>query len=275
MEEKGNMTEEEIADRVDAASDYLYGMRLAMRQETNLPEKMLPCSLAEAYQVQGKLVERILARIGEHPVGYKVAATNVLAQQLLAVNAPLFGRLLSASCYPTPAALSASRFTVRCVEAEFAFEVGEDMPPNGGAYTAETVKKYLAASLPAIEIVDHRYEDWSQVGAASLIADNAIHGAWVAGERCLDWRTLDFVHHPVTVFVNGEQHAAGSGANVLGSPLAVVAWLANELPHYGQQLRQGDWITTGTAAAVYYAVAGDRILADFGQLGQVEVAFIP
>jgi 2-keto-4-pentenoate hydratase len=258
-------------DRVMAAANYLLGMRQEKRQEARLPADIAPRSLEEAYQIQAQLVEQILARIGGQPVGYKVAATNVRAQQLLAVDAPLYGRLLSASCHPSPAALSASDFTVRCVEAEFGFEVGEDMPPNGGAYTTETVKEYLSAALPALEIVDHRYHDWSKVGGTGLVADKAIHGAWVEGERVNDWRTFDFAHHPLTMFVSGAEFAGGSGAAVLGNPLAVVAWLANELPHYGRQLLRGDRITTGTAAEVYFANSGDHIRADFGSLGQVEV----
>jgi len=260
-------------DRVIAAANCLLGMRWEKRRESKLPSEFAPRTLEEAYQVQDRVVEQVLARIGGQTVGYKVAATNVRAQELLAVHAPLYGRLLSASCHPSPATLSASDFTIRCVEAEFGFEVGEDVPAIGKAYTAETVKEYLSAALPSLEIVDHRYHDWSKVGAPCLVADNAIHGAWVEGERFSNWRTLDFAHHPLTVFVNGAAFATGSGAAVLGNPLTVVAWLANELPRYGGKLLRGDRITTGTAAEVYFASAGDHIRADFGSLGHVEVTF--
>ena len=60
--------------------------------------------------------------------------------------------------------------------------------PAGPAYTAETIREFIGAALPSIEIVDHRYRDWQAVGAPSLLADNAIHGAWVAGEPSADWR---------------------------------------------------------------------------------------
>ena len=66
---------------------------------------------------------------------------------------------------------------------------------------------------------------------------------------------------------------SGSGANVLGDPLAAVAWLANELPRFGRQLRRGDKVTTGAAAQVYLAAPGDRVSADFGSMGRVEVTF--
>ena len=60
---------------------------------------------------------------------------------------------------------------------------------------------------------------------------------------------------------------------MLGNPLNVVAWLANELPKHGRALHRGDKITTGTTAEVYLANPGDRITADFGALGSVEVRF--
>ena len=111
--------------------------------------------------------------------------------------------------------------------------------PAGPTYTAETIREFIGAALPSIEIVDHRYHDWKTVGAPSLLADNAIHGAWVAGEPYAGWRDLDFARHPVALVVNGEQTFPGSGAAVLGNPLTVVAWLANELPRFGRRLRRG------------------------------------
>ncbi|MCE9530387.1 MAG: fumarylacetoacetate hydrolase family protein, partial [Planctomycetes bacterium] len=129
------------------------------------------------------------------------------------------------------------------------------------------------SGFAAIEVVNHRFHDWKKVGAPTLIADNAIHGAWIEGRHYSKWQSIDFTSHPTSLFVNGKQVFAGSGANVLGSPLKVVAWLANELPKFGRQLRRGDKISTGTTTAVYPAQAGDQIRADFGELGHVELKF--
>jgi 2-keto-4-pentenoate hydratase len=127
--------------------------------------------------------------------------------------------------------------------------------------------------IPAIEVVDHRFHDWRLVGAPTLAADNAIHGAWVEGERKLYRPSFNLGAHAVNVIVNGKPWRTGSGANVLGDPLNVVAWLANELPKHGRGLRRGEKISTGTTAEVYFANAGERVVADFGVLGEAEVGF--
>jgi 2-keto-4-pentenoate hydratase len=257
-------------DRVDAACDYLLSLRRSQRRVAALPNGIVPRSMAEGYEVQKRLVEKLLEQHGGRPIGYKIACTSELAQRALGVDGPFFGVLLSYSTQASPAARPASDFLVRCAEAEFAFEMAEDVPP-GKTYTAESIRDSIAAAIPGIEIVDHRYENWQTVGAPSLLADNAIHGAWVAGEPCAAWRDLDFATHPVKLVVNGAQTLPGSGAAVLGNPLNVLAWLANELPKYGRRLGKGDRVTTGVTTDIYLAKAGDSLVADFGPMGSARL----
>ncbi len=259
-------------DRIAAACEYLFDMRTNQRTVAALPADVVPRSLAEGYAVQEMLVRKLLDRIGGRPIGYKIACTSELAQKALGVDGPFFGVLMSATSHASPATVPGSDFTCRCAEAEFAFEMGADVP-GGTTYTAESIKDFIVAALPGIEIVDHRYHDWKTVGAPSLLADNAIHGTWVYGEPSARWREFDFATHATKLIVNGERTFPGSGAAVLGNPLNVVAWLANELPKFGRVLRKGDRITTGVTTDIYLAVPGDHLAADFGPLGRVELMF--
>jgi 2-keto-4-pentenoate hydratase len=259
-------------DRVAAACDYLWDLRQTKRRVAALPPDVVPRNLAEGYAVQERLVARLMETFGSRPVGYKIACTSELAQQALGVDGPFFGVLLSHSTHTSPARLAGSDFTVRCAEAEFGFEMAADVPA-GRTYTAETIREFIGAALPSIEIVDHRYHDWRTVGAPSLLADNAIHGAWVPGELYAGWRSLDFATHPTSLVVNGDKTFRGSGAAVLGNPLTVVAWLANELPRFGRRLQRGDRVTTGVTTDIYLAQAGDRLAAEFGPMGGVTLDF--
>jgi len=259
-------------DRITAAAEILFDLRQSKRPVAALPEEVVPRDLAEGYRVQERLVAKILDQGNGTPIGYKIACTSDLAQKALGVSAPFFGVLMSHTSHRGPATLPGSAFNCRCAEAEFGFQMADDVPIGGG-YTAETIKPFIAAVIPSLEIVDHRYHDWKTVGAPSLLADNAIHGAWVEGEPVADWRGIDFASHRTALIVNNERAFIGSGAAVLGDPLNVVAWLANELPRFGRRLRAGDKITTGLTTDVYLAKPGDRLAADFGSLGRVELTF--
>jgi len=71
--------------------------------------------------------------------------------------------------------------------------------------------------------------------------------------------------------INGQLKGEGSGAAVLGHPLNALTWLANELNVRGLGLKAGDFVTTGVTTDIYLAGPGDRVLADFGRVGQVEL----
>jgi 2-keto-4-pentenoate hydratase len=260
-------------DRIRACCDYLLELRHKRLRVSALPSNVRPESLAEGYRVQGLLVDRLLEQQGGKKIGYKIACTSELAQEALGVDAPFFGTLLSATTFANGAKIVAANHLVRCAEAEFGFEMVADVP-GGPTYTADSIRDFIGTVIPSIEIVDHRYLNWQVVGAPSLLADNAIHGVWVTGEPTTNWHGIDFATHPTALIVNRDKRFPGSGAAVLGNPLNVVAWLANELPKFGGKLQKGDKITTGLTTDVYLANPGDHLAADFGALGRVEMEFV-
>ncbi len=74
----------------------------------------------------------------------------------------------------------------------------------------------VASLHPAFEVVTSAYgAAWTGLSAPALVADNAVHGAFVPGPGVADWRGLDLAAHPVTLFHNGTEAGRGRGANAL------------------------------------------------------------
>jgi len=259
-------------DRIIAiASAELLNMRADHRIERDLPPDGRPGDLAEAYRIQEAVVDGLLPA-GARRIGYKCACTSEIAQRALRIDRPVFGQLLSHTSSASGVVLPADRFVHRVIEAEFGFRLGRDVEPLAGGHTIESIADHIDAVIPAIEIVDYRYESWT-IGALQVAADNAIHGWWVHGEPVLDWRNLALADVRATVRRDGHVVTAGSGAAVLGHPLTVMAWLANELPLFGRSLNAGDLVTTGVTTDVFEAEAGDSIIAEFDGIGSVTVGF--
>jgi 2-keto-4-pentenoate hydratase len=238
-----------------------------------LPSGCRPASLREAYACQAALIERLAPEYGA-PVGYKIGCTSEWAQNLLGVDAPFYGRLLSKRVYRSPAQVPLGDFSLCIIEPEFAFKMAADLPPEGAPYEESDVIAAIGTLLPAFEIVDSRFRTWTTVGALSLIADNGSNGAWVAGEDYAgDWRTLDLAEHVMELHVNGAVVRQGSGEKVMGNPLHALIWLVKTLNQQGYGLKAGELVSTGVCCEVYQAVAGDRLRADFADLGTVELTF--
>lgn len=248
-------------------------MRRTGRVIPDLAPELVPPDFATAYAIQDEVVAGLLADAGSSaPSGYKCACTSEIAQQALSIDRPVFGQLLPHTTSPSGSTLDTGGFTHRVIEAEFGFRLGRDVPQGSGPHTPESIAEFIDAVVPSIEIVDYRYESWT-VGALQVAADNAIHGWWVHSDPVEDWRGLDLAATPVSVARNGETVTTGSGANVLGHPLQVMAWLADEVTNYGRILRAGDMVTTGVTTDVFEAEAGDYIVADFAGVGSTEVYF--
>jgi 2-keto-4-pentenoate hydratase len=254
------------------ASDLLAHARTLMQRLPGLPAAVRPQTPEAAYAVQAELIPKLLAQLGGSAIGYKIACTNEVAQRQLHVDGPFFGRLLSATTHEAPARIRSSEYFMRVMEAEFAFQMARDLPPLGTVRSREEVAGAVEGVMAGIEVVDSRFDSWTTVGTPSLIADNACHAAWIRGPLVRDWRDLDLAAQKVRLIINGEVKGEGSGAAVLGHPLNALTWLANALNRRGMALRAGDCITTGVTTGIYLAGPGDRVVADFGTVGAVELA---
>ena len=238
------------------------GRRLAA-----LPEPVRPKTREQGYAIQAALERRTASPL----FGWKIAATSKAGQAHIAVDGPLAGRLLRERVYEPGAAVPFGANHMRVAEAEFAFRMASDLPPRETPYGVDEVLAAVAALHPSIELPDSRFDDFTLVGAAQLIADNACGHYFVLGPAAPDaWRDVDLAAHRVVGRVTDKLEREGRGANVLGDPRVALAWLVNELSGLGETLRAGQVVTTGTCVVPLEIAAGDHVVCDFGELGVVE-----
>ncbi len=235
-----------------------------------LPADCRPTDRAEGYEVQAEFVRLS----GQRVAGWKIAATSRAGQKHINVDGPLAGPLLSDRVLDGAAAAPVVSLTgniMNVAEVEFCFRLGADLSKRGTPYSIEDVFKAVESLHPAIEVPDSRYHDFIHAGAPQLIADTACACWFVLGPATsADWRARDLAGHALTAFKNGSPAGTGIGANVLGDPRVALTWIANELKTYGEGLRAGDVVTTGTCLTPVPVAPGDRVLADFGDFGAVE-----
>ena len=256
-----------MASEVEQASNLLWEHWTQGRRLAQIPESIRPSSRADGYAVQAMLE----GRSGAPLFGWKIAATSVAGQKHINVDGPLAGRLLKERAFENGATVPFGANHMRVAEAEFAFRMGRDLTPQWGPFSVADVVDAAASLYPAIEIPDSRYDDFTIVGAAQLIADDACAHYFVLGEASPpSWREVELAAHPVRGEVVGKLTRDGVGSNVLGDPRMALAWLANELSSLGVTLRAGQVVTTGTCLVPLEIAPGDQVRMDFGALGRVE-----
>jgi len=257
-------------EAVSAAAAVLWRHWTESTRIPELPERCRPSTRADGYAIQ----QQVAALSGQPIVGWKIAATSRAGQAHIGVDGPLVGSVLASRVLPDGTNVSLSGNAMRVAEAEFAFRFGRALPARESAYGMEEVLEAVESLHTTIEIPDSRYEDFARVGAPQLIADNACACWLMVGPAArIAWRDLDLPQHRVAAFLNGVAAAEGVGANVLDDPRLALAWMVNELRVFGDGVRVGDLVTTGTCIPPVAIAPGDRFRADWGSLGVLEASF--
>lgn len=255
-------------DEIELASTELFKARRDFQKLSLKSSTSRPLTVKDAYRVQEKLVNKLLKAEQTTKIGYKIGATNPAAREMLGANEQFSGNLLASYSYPSSKTIYAKDYHVIVLEPEIAIKLNKDLGPINGLYTPETAAKSVGAVAPAIEIVTSPFPVWNEAGICNIIADNAANGAWIYGDFIEYSDNLDLKKQNVSLTINGTIQRNGSGSNVDGGPLIVLAWLANFLLDNGQMLKAGDTITTGSTTLPFQAGSQQHVIADFGILGE-------
>ena len=221
----------------------------------------------DAYRIQLENVRHRTGR-GVCVVGHKVGLTSKAMQEMLGVDEPDYGHIFDEILIEDGDELKADRLIAPRAEPEIAFVLGRDLA--GDEIDAEQVIRSTAHVLPSLEIIDSRIADW-KIGLVDTVADNASCARVVLGTLHTPVNRVNLPTVSVTMKVNGAVAGEGTGSAVLGNPAEAVAWLANAVAAYGVTLKAGHVILPGAMCRAADIGAGDHVVADFGELGTVEV----
>lgn len=256
-------------EAVRSAADVLWRCWTGATRIAQLPADIRPQTRADGYAIQSAVVSLFRQPV----VGWKIAATSVAGQRHIGVDGPLVGSLMADRVLDSGGRVSLAGNHMRVAEAEFAFRFARRLEPRSRPYTDVDVLDAVAALHPTIEIPDSRFEDFARVGAPQLIADNACAGYLIVGAPAAGWRDADLAAHAVRGMLDGDPVVEGVGANALDDPRLALTWMVNERRAYGDGIRAGDLVTTGTCIAPVAIAPGRHFRADFGGLGALDVGF--
>ena len=233
------------------------------------PEWMKRLSREEAYRVQQGVLARYV-KAGERHAGWKVGLTSKAMQAQQGVHEPVLGFLLASGERP-----SGTRFTYADLirpgfENELCLTVGTTL--RGPGVTTERAMAALSAVAPAFEIIERRGDFAADLNVS--LADNAQQRAWVTGAAVAPPAGLDLATVEVEVVVDGAPSERALGREVLGTPAASVAWLANKLAEMGLTLEAGMRIMSGSFTRQYLLDPDTRIEARFTPIGTVRAEFV-
>jgi 2-oxo-3-hexenedioate decarboxylase len=254
---------------IDAIAHRLDEAELQREAITKITDAYPQMNWTDAYAIQDALRARKEAR-GMKVAGLKMGLTSHAKMRQMNVIDPVYGFLTDDGSCMDGAAIDTASLIHPKVEAEIAFVT--KLPLAGPGCHIGTVLAATDFVLPAVEVIDSRYENF-RFDLKSVIADNTSAARFVTGGRHRSAEGLDLKNLGVVLEKNGEVVATAAGAAVLGHPAASVAMLANMLGARGKSIPAGTLILTGGVTEAITVAAGDSVTARFQHLGSVSMRF--
>ncbi|MDP3894390.1 2-keto-4-pentenoate hydratase [Nocardioides sp.] len=225
--------------------------------------------VVDAYEIQLLNIRRRLAA-GATVHGHKVGLSSRAMQEMMGVDEPDYGHLLSDMELHQDRPVSAGAYCTPRVEVEVGFILGATLP--GEDCTEEDVIAATEAVAPAIELIDSRITDWD-IRIGDTIADNASSAGYVLGDERVKPGDIDLRGIEARLLCNGVQVAEGRSDAVLGNPVTAVAWLARKVAQFGVTLEAGHVILPGSVHRAIDVHPGEDFEAVFDGLGSVRLRF--
>lgn len=254
--------------RVSRAARLLTNARRSVDQLVSL-EDLTPTTIEEAYAIADAHAEQLEWTT----VGWKVGCTSDKARKILNSPGPFAGRIFDGTVYPPYLSkpLHSNAMHEPGLECEFAFFLGDDLPPTTNTYSVADVKAATTAVAPAIELVSPRFTDFTGVGYLSLIADSGANGGVVLGELVKTKSCPELSSVTVELELDGAVVANGDGSAILGDPWASLQWLANHLSDREIGLHAGEFVLSGTCTGITSLPTESAAVARHEGLGSCEI----
>jgi 2-oxo-3-hexenedioate decarboxylase len=247
-------------------ADYLVAAEVEKREVVKVTKTFKPdLTVEEAYQVQELLVQRKVDE-GHRIIGPKMGLTSKAKWDQMGVSEPIYGYVFDYMLVNNGGVLPFSDLIHPKVEAEIAFLIGEDI--QGPGITGAQVLAKTEYVLPALEIIDSRYENFNFT-LPDVVADNASTSRVVFGNALRKPGEFDLELIGATLSINGQIKELGAGAAVLGHPANAIAVLANMLARKGEKIKKGDIILSGALTSAVMLNIGDFVSGKFDGLGEV------
>jgi 2-oxo-hept-3-ene-1,7-dioate hydratase len=264
------------SETIAALARRLYDARKSRTQLRHFSREHPAMTIEDGYAIQTAWVALELAD-GRRIRGRKIGLTSRAMQMASQITEPDFAPLMDDMFFEAGGDVPIDAFIAPRVEVELAFVLGR--PLRGPGVTLFEVLQATDFVTPALEIIDARIEQFDRDTKLprkvfDTIADFAANAGIVLGGRPVKPDAVDLRWVGALLYKNAVIEETGLAAAVLNHPANGVAWLANKIAAFDEQLNAGDVVLGGSFTRPTSAQRGDVLHADYGPLGNVSLRFV-
>jgi 2-keto-4-pentenoate hydratase len=252
-------------------ADALVNARLAAVALPSFPGNQ-PTDLRAAYACQEAGIQRWPDRVAGWKVGWVATADQPRVGDERLVG-PIFARQLQVLDGHVNEQHDVGVYAggFGAVEAEYAFRINRDAPPDKLQWTASEAAEYVDRAHVAVEIASSPLATINQLGAFVIIADFGNNAGLLVGPALEDWSPERDRSYTCRTEIEGQTVGVGGTGSLPGGPLAALAFALGRCARNGRPLRAGQYVTTGASTGIHDIRPGETSRVVFDALGAIRV----
>lgn len=262
-----------LSGRDDAVSRRLVDARLSAEPLLEFPGR-LPVTLEQAYAIQSASVDRWPDEVAAWKVA-RLSPTDRERLQTERLAGPVFRSSIRTVEPGSCGVMAIYEGGFAAIEAEYALELGTEVPPSNRDYSDEELADLVRAVYGAAEIAGSPMALVNELGAMSMISDFGANAGLVVGPKISGWRS----HMPgsLSASVTVDDVTVGEAApdRIGRDPLQALRFLIGLSASRGIELPEGALISTGALTGVHHVQMSSIARVEFGSFGSFEVRFEP
>ena len=233
----------------------------------------IPRLLSEGYAVQDRAIAMWPDELVGWKVGYIAPERRDAAGDERLVG-PVFRRALwQAGDGPVPFPVFNGGFAA--VEAEYAFRLAHDAPPERREWSAEQARDIAGAMHVAVETAGSPLATINELGPRVVVSDFGNNAGLILGAEIRGGARLDPAALTCSMAIDGETVGTGGAARLVGGPLGALAFALACCARRGLPLNAGMWVTTGATTGIHRIRPGQLAVARFDGLGEIPCHAVP
>ena len=257
----------------DEISRRLVDARLSAEPLPGFPGP-LPVTLEQAYAIQSASVDRWPDDVAAWKVA-RLTPTDRARFRTERLAGPVFRSSIQTVEPCSCEAMAIYEGGFAAIEAEYALELGNTVPPSDKDYSDEELADLVRTVYGAAEIAGSPMALVNELGAMSVISDFGANAGLVVGPKISGWRSLGPGSLSASVAVDNVTVGEATPDGIGRDPLQALRFLIELCASRGIELREGTLISTGALTGVHDVQMSSTARVDFGSFGSFEVRFEP
>jgi 2-keto-4-pentenoate hydratase len=200
---------------------------------------------------------------GARPIGWKLGLGTAAAMEQHGTSAPVVGHLTDRGVRETGSDVAIGDWGKPAAEPEIAVHVARDVPPDG---ERDAVAAAIGGLGVAIELVDLGGGDLEDILAGDIFHRHVVLGPPASGVPLDDLRGA--------IVLDDKARYVADPLSLVGDPVTALAHLATHLAAFGETVRAGQVLITGSIVAALLVAPDQRLEYRLEPLGELTLRFV-